>query len=235
MAKDDTATRRARAVEILPGAPPLPGMGGAVRRLTANGFLLWQLSLREFTGASKGSFLGGLWSWLYPLMLLVVYSLVFSTVFKMRWGLDVPEGFASFALVLFCGFIPYNFLATVVQRSATVIVNNSGLVAKVVMPLELLPANRLPARINALRGTRLAVLAPAAALLDWPASVVLRLVAPADAATYARRLYALLHQLDESGAERILVAAPPQGELWEAVGDRLRRAAAAAEPGEDGT
>jgi L-threonylcarbamoyladenylate synthase len=102
-------------------------------------------------------------------------------------------------------------------------------------PLELLPANRLPARINALRGTRLAVLAPAAALLDWPASVVLRLVAPADAATYARRLYALLHQLDESGAERILVAAPPQGELWEAVGDRLRRAAAAAEPGEDGT
>jgi len=102
-------------------------------------------------------------------------------------------------------------------------------------PLELLPAPRLPARINALRGTRLAVLAPAAALLDWPADVVLRLVAPADAAEYARRLYALLHQLDESGATRILVAAPPQGESWEAVHDRLRRAAAAAESEEDGT
>jgi L-threonylcarbamoyladenylate synthase len=102
-------------------------------------------------------------------------------------------------------------------------------------PLELLPAPRLPARINALRGTPLAVLAPAAALLDWPADVVLRLVAPADAAEYARRLYALLHQLDESGATRILVAAPPQGEAWEAVHDRLRRAAAAAESAEDGT
>jgi lipopolysaccharide transport system permease protein len=165
MAKDDTATRRARAVEILPGAPPLPGMGGAVRRLTANGFLLWQLSLREFTGASKGSFLGGLWSWLYPLMLLVVYSLVFSTVFKMRWGLGVPEGFASFALVLFCGFIPYNFLATVVQRSATVIVNNSGLVAKVVMPLELLPASLLVAAAIQLAITTLILLVAELVLL----------------------------------------------------------------------
>ena len=102
-------------------------------------------------------------------------------------------------------------------------------------PLELLPATALPSRINALRGTPLAVLAPAAALLDWPADVVLRLVAPAGAADYARRLYALLHQLDESGAARILVAAPPQGEAWEAVHDRLRRAAAAAELAEDGT
>jgi L-threonylcarbamoyladenylate synthase len=102
-------------------------------------------------------------------------------------------------------------------------------------PLELLPATAVPARVNALRGTRLAVLAPAAALLDWPADVALRLVAPADAVEYARRLYALLHRLDESGAERILVAAPPQGEAWEAVRDRLQRAAAAAEPNEEGT
>jgi L-threonylcarbamoyladenylate synthase len=102
-------------------------------------------------------------------------------------------------------------------------------------PLELVPAAGLPARINALRGTRLAVLAPAAALLDWPADVALRLVAPPSAAEYARRMYALLHQLDESGADRILVAAPPQGEAWEAVHDRLRRAAAAAEATEDGT
>ena len=55
-------------------------------------------------------------------------------------------------------------------------------------------------------------------------------MAPASAAEYARRLYALLHQLDESGAARILVAAPPQGEEWEAVHDRLGRAAAAALP-----
>lgn len=102
-------------------------------------------------------------------------------------------------------------------------------------PLELLPATRLPARLNALRGTRIALLAPAAALLDRTADVVLRLIAPAAADEYARRLYALLHQLDACGAERILVAVPPQGEAWDAVRDRLRRAAAATEGPEDGT
>lgn len=96
--------------------------------------------------------------------------------------------------------------------------------------LELIAPAELPARLNALRGTTLAVLAPAAALLDWPAHVLLRLVAPADAQDYARRLYAMLHQLDESGAERIIATLPPQGEAWDAVHDRLRRAAAATDP-----
>ncbi len=168
MAKDSDAKRRTLAVEILPGAPPLPGLRGAAHRLSSNGFLLWQLSLREFLGASKGSFLGGLWSWLYPLMLLVVYSLIFSVVFKMRWGLGVPEGFASFALVLFCGFIPYNYFATVVQRSATVIVNNSNLVAKVVMPLELLPASLLVAAGFQLAITTVILLAAELLLLRNP-------------------------------------------------------------------
>ena len=102
-------------------------------------------------------------------------------------------------------------------------------------PLELLSFSRLPERINALRGTPIAVLAPASALLDRSADIVLRLIAPAHPQEYARRLYALLHQLDESAAARILVVAPPAGEDWEAVHDRLRRAAAATEAVVDGT
>lgn len=91
-------------------------------------------------------------------------------------------------------------------------------------PLELVEPAQLPARINALRGTKLAVLAPAHALLDRTRDVVLRLIAPAQPADYARRLYALLHELDAAGAERILVVRPPPGPAWEAVHDRLRRA-----------
>lgn len=94
-------------------------------------------------------------------------------------------------------------------------------------PLELVAATELPARINALRGHKLAVLAPGAALLDAGGDVVLRLIAPAGADAYARRLYALLHQLDAAGASRILVARPPEGADWEAVHDRLRRAQSA--------
>ncbi len=94
-------------------------------------------------------------------------------------------------------------------------------------PLELVSATELPARINALRGQPLAVLAPATALLDAGPDVVLRLIAPGTSEAYAQRLYALLHQLDAAGAARILVVRPPEGPDWEAVHDRLRRARSA--------
>jgi len=92
-------------------------------------------------------------------------------------------------------------------------------------PLELIEPGRLPARVNELRGTRLAVLAPAAVPPDRTADIVLRLVAPADAQEYASRLYTMLHELDAAGAQRILIERPPTGPAWEAVADRLRRAA----------
>lgn len=92
-------------------------------------------------------------------------------------------------------------------------------------PLELVEPGRLPARVNELRGTRLAVLAPAVALVDRTADIVLRLIAPADPQDYATRLYAMLHELDAADAQRILIARPPAGLDWEAVADRLRRAA----------
>jgi L-threonylcarbamoyladenylate synthase len=52
------------------------------------------------------------------------------------------------------------------------------------------------------------------------------MVAPLDAAEYARLLYAGLRQLDESGCALILVEAPPDTQDWAAVRDRLARAAA---------
>ncbi len=101
-------------------------------------------------------------------------------------------------------------------------------------PLELVEMHRLPSRINELRGNTIAVLAPAAALLDRTADIVLRLIAPAEPQEYARRLYALLHQLDASAATRMLIVTPPTGEAWDAVHDRLQRAAAAKDVEEDG-
>jgi L-threonylcarbamoyladenylate synthase len=49
---------------------------------------------------------------------------------------------------------------------------------------------------------------------------------PREAEVYAARLYAVLHALDEAGADRVVVAAPPDTEAWLAVRDRLRRASA---------
>ena len=91
-------------------------------------------------------------------------------------------------------------------------------------PMELVEPGQLGARVNALRDMRIAVLAPAMALLDWTGHVALRLIAPASPDEYARRLYALLHQLDSAGVQRILIARPPQDPAWDAIRDRLQRA-----------
>src|SRR5882672_561973 len=105
----------------------------------------------------------------------------------------------------------------------------SGTLARHYAPrttLELVAVARVAARINELRGEKIALLAPAATLLDHSSDMVLRLVAPDSVDEYARRLYSLLHQLDAAGARRLLVAIPPAGAAWEAVHDRLRRAQA---------
>jgi L-threonylcarbamoyladenylate synthase len=64
-------------------------------------------------------------------------------------------------------------------------------------------------------------------LADRPGQVRPGLVAvtlPGDPEAYAARLYAVLHDLDAAGVDRIIVALPPAGEDWLAVHDRLRRA-----------
>jgi L-threonylcarbamoyladenylate synthase len=93
-------------------------------------------------------------------------------------------------------------------------------------PLELVDAGQLAARVAALHGKRLALLAPASATLPADSDhVLLHEVAPEEAEDYGRRLYAALHRLDAAGAGRILVVRPPAGPDWLAVHDRLRRAA----------
>jgi L-threonylcarbamoyladenylate synthase len=56
-----------------------------------------------------------------------------------------------------------------------------------------------------------------------PPGVVVRML-PADPAGYAAQLYAVLHDLDAAGLDRIVVALPPAAPEWQAVRDRLRRA-----------
>jgi L-threonylcarbamoyladenylate synthase len=94
-------------------------------------------------------------------------------------------------------------------------------------PLELVAATDLAVRAAALRPLPLGVMAPPGALVPLLAdNVVMRLTAATAPQDYAHFLYDRLRQLDASAAERLLVVVPPSGELWEAIHDRLRRAAA---------
>ena len=88
-------------------------------------------------------------------------------------------------------------------------------------PVELVERGGLDARIAALRGARVAAWSthpPGGAVAAW-------VEAPADAAGFEAALYDTLRRLDARGADRILVEAPPAGPAWDAVRDRLGRAA----------
>ncbi len=61
--------------------------------------------------------------------------------------------------------------------------------------------------------------------LTTPAPAEMEIAMPFDAGGYARSLYAALHMADEAGMEWIAVERPPEGIEWDAIRDRLRRAA----------
>ncbi|WP_426320986.1 ABC transporter permease [Pseudoduganella sp. R-43] len=100
--------------------------------------LLRSLVQREVVGRYRGSFMGILWSFFNPVFMLLVYTFVFSVVFKARW----QAGSASkteFALVLFAGLIVFNLFAECVNRAPGLVLANVNYVKKVVFPLEILP------------------------------------------------------------------------------------------------
>lgn len=109
-----------------------------VRSIWQHRRLIRQMTWREVVGRYKGSMLGLGWSFFNPLMLLSVYTFVFSVVFKARWGINTTESQTHFALVLFVGLILHGLLAEVLNRAPGLILGNVNYVKKVVFPLEVL-------------------------------------------------------------------------------------------------
>jgi len=101
--------------------------------------LIIQMTRREVAGRYQGSVLGLAWSFFNPVFMLVVYTFVFSAVFKARWGLGGAESKTQFAVVLFVGMIVHGLLAEVLNRAPGLILANVNYVKKVVFPLEILP------------------------------------------------------------------------------------------------
>jgi lipopolysaccharide transport system permease protein len=109
-----------------------------VRGLLQHRGLLWELAKRDFIGRYKGSLLGVVWSLFNPVLMLVIYTFVFSVAFKARWGTG-EESKIAFAIVLFSGMIIHGFFAECINRAPSLITNHPNYVKKVVFPLEILP------------------------------------------------------------------------------------------------
>lgn len=106
--------------------------------LTDNWSLVVLLTKREVIGRYRGSLLGLFWSVCYPLIMLAVYTLVFSVIFQIRWGPQTGSN-ADFAILLFTGLIIYSLFAECINRAPHLIPSRVNYVKKVVFPLEVLP------------------------------------------------------------------------------------------------
>jgi len=100
--------------------------------------LITAMTRREVLGRYRGSVFGLLWTLFNPLVMLTVYTFVFSVVFNARWGNDGGSR-VEFALVLFAGLMIFNLFAECINRAPTLILANVNYVKKVVFPLEILP------------------------------------------------------------------------------------------------
>ncbi|MDF7648769.1 ABC transporter permease [Pantoea sp. Acro-805] len=110
-----------------------------LRSIIANRHLIYQMTKREITGRYRGSFMGVLWSFINPVLMLTVYTFVFSVVFKARWGTgSVSESKSDFAIILFVGLIVHTLFAETLMRAPTLILGNVNYVKKVIFPLETL-------------------------------------------------------------------------------------------------
>lgn len=102
------------------------------------GSLLWQFARREISGRYRGSLLGFGWAVVNPLLLLAIYTFVFSVVFRMRWDEPVASRL-GLALLIYTGMIVHGFFAECMTRAPSLIVENRNLVKRVVFPLQVLP------------------------------------------------------------------------------------------------
>lgn len=97
-------------------------------------FLIRQLVSRDFKNKYKRSVLGMFWSFLNPLLLMMIQYFVFSTIFKS----NIP----NFAAYLIIGTVMFNFFSESCGMTLTSILGNAGLITKVYMPKYIYPLTR---------------------------------------------------------------------------------------------
>jgi ABC-type polysaccharide/polyol phosphate export permease len=96
--------------------------------------LIQSLVARELKARYRGSVLGFVWSFVNPLLLLSIYSFVFTTVMRSSDARTTP-----FAVFLFCGLLPWTWFSSSLTEATSSLINGGNLIRKVLFPAEVLP------------------------------------------------------------------------------------------------
>jgi lipopolysaccharide transport system permease protein len=100
--------------------------------------LISQLVRREFSTRYRGSMLGVLWAVVNPILTVLIFSFLFGTIFKARWGSE-PSSNGTFVIIALVGMIIHGIFAESLGQAPNVILGRPSYVKKVVFPLEILP------------------------------------------------------------------------------------------------
>lgn len=117
----------------------IPGPFAPLHSIWQHRLLVLRLARRDLEARYRGSVLGLFWAVLTPLLMMGVYTFVFSVVFQARWG-NSSGGKAEFALLLLSGLILFTIFSDCVARAPGLMLENVSYIKKVVFPLEILPA-----------------------------------------------------------------------------------------------
>jgi lipopolysaccharide transport system permease protein len=93
--------------------------------------MLRNIVLRELRGKYRGSVLGFLWTFVNPLLMLVIYSLVFSFILKTQ--------IENYPMFIFVALLPWNFFVNSIMQGTASLVQNAGLIKKIYFPREVFP------------------------------------------------------------------------------------------------
>jgi len=97
--------------------------------------LISSLVARELRARYRGSVLGVVWSFVNPLLLLLIYTFVFTVVMPAAH----PPELQPFALFLFAGILPWTWFSSSLLESTNVLIAGGNLIKKVMFPAEVLP------------------------------------------------------------------------------------------------
>jgi lipopolysaccharide transport system permease protein len=111
---------------------------GNLKQLYKYRVLIQNLVSRELKARYRGTVLGFLWSFINPLLLMTVYTIVFGFILKPRDpAFDGSPWF--YALFLFCGILPWVWFSSSAIESANTLMINGNLIKKILFPAEILP------------------------------------------------------------------------------------------------
>ena len=88
---------------------------------------------KDIGGKYKHSFLGVLWSFINPLLQILVYALIFPLVIKNGGS------YKDYTVFMVCGLIPWAYFTTVINRASFIMIENGNILKKVYFPRSILP------------------------------------------------------------------------------------------------